>query len=233
MVSWTVSNFAKEQRPQWILNEDFEIIVTKIEMRQMLLENGKAKVLNMSKVLQSLAISAKVNKSLMRIKRPWLILGANHQKTLKLECLGCRKKRKGSQGRSISTDTWSNLQRSSALMGCFTMPSCWSGSEPKIQNYWTLWSFLTTPNETETPVHGMLQVQGSNFSHKLLITQLHLSQANCRLTERLLKSVQKHLHSPSQAQTSAIFWSMKLAISVAPARHALCPIKIRLLKPVG
>lgn len=55
-----------------------------------------------------------------------------------------------------------------------------------------------------TPAHSMFQVQGSNFSHKLLITQLHLSQANCHPTERLLQSVQKHLHLFSQAQTSAI-----------------------------
>lgn len=57
----------------------------------------------------------------------------------------------------------------------------------------------------QTPVRGKPQVQGSSFSHKLLITQLHVSQANCWLTERLLKSVQKHLSLLSQAPTLAIF----------------------------
>lgn len=81
----------------------------------------------------------------------------------------------------------------------------------------------------------MFQVQGSSFSHKLLITQLHLSQANYHATERLLKSVQRHLHLLSQAQTSAMLSGMKLAISVALASRGLCHIKIYPLKyiPVG
>lgn len=67
----------------------------------------------------------------------------------------------------------------------------------------------------------MLPLQGSDFSHELLITQLHLAPANCWLTERSLKSLQKHPSLLSQAQTSAVLCSTKLVISVALASRAV------------
>lgn len=53
------------------------------------------------------------------------------------------------------------------------------------------------PSKTEKQVQDLLQVYGSNFSHSLLITWLHLLQVKCQFTERSLKTVKKYLCFPS------------------------------------
>lgn len=66
----------------------------------------------------------------MRIKRLWLILGANNQKTLKLECLGCHREKKEFPGK---VDKYRHTEQPLKVI-------CFDGLFPNAQQLIRFWT---------------------------------------------------------------------------------------------